>query len=334
MIPRRTLLQGLACGALGCSRGADPSPTAPAPSAPNTPSAPSAPTNALRASSSAAAPAPAPAGSGDVTPDSLVTTRLLSFGGSQAAVVVAPTWSGASKLPLLVALHGLGESRKGIEGGAWGWVRDYGLDRAMIRLHQPPLTIDDFQGIYDQKRVDQLNASLAQRPFRGLTVVCPFTPDLLKEKTLDNAGPFATFLVKELLPRVRGAFPVASERAGTGIDGVSLGGRVALLAGLLHPETFAAIGSLQAALQVTDARPLAKRVLIAREKAGDFRLRLLTSEKDFYRNEIAVFHKELDRLKLSHEHLVVPGPHDYPFNRGPGAIEMLLWHDRALRGET
>jgi len=22
--------------------------------------------------------------------------------------------------------------------------------------------------------------------------------------------------------------------------------------------------------------------------------------------------------------------HDYPFNRGPGAIEMLLWHDRVL----
>jgi hypothetical protein len=41
---------------------------------------------------------------------------------------------------------------------------------------------------------------------------------------------------------------------------------------------------------------------------------------------------ELDRRKQ--EHLVVPGPHDYPFNRGPGAIEMLLWHDRVLRGEA
>ena len=27
------------------------------------------------------------------------------------------------------------------------------------------------------------------------------------------------------------------------------------------------------------------------------------------------------------------GPHDYVFNQGPGGVEMLLFHDRALRGE-
>jgi iron(III)-salmochelin esterase len=31
---------------------------------------------------------------------------------------------------------------------------------------------------------------------------------------------------------------------------------------------------------------------------------------------------------------VIPGGHDYTFNRGPGGIEMLLWHDRVLRGEA
>jgi hypothetical protein len=30
--------------------------------------------------------------------------------------------------------------------------------------------------------------------------------------------------------------------------------------------------------------------------------------------------------------VVVPGPHDYPFNRGPAVYEMLLHHDRVLRG--
>jgi hypothetical protein len=30
---------------------------------------------------------------------------------------------------------------------------------------------------------------------------------------------------------------------------------------------------------------------------------------------------------------LVLGPHDYDFNRGPGGIEMLLFHDRVLRGE-
>jgi len=319
MFPRRSFLHGLVACAYGCSRGADAGP---------------APASSSSAQAPGAAPAASSAAPSDATPDSLVATRLLSFGGSQAAVVVSPTWTGDTKLPLLVALHGLGEARKGVEGGAWGWVRDYQLDRAMARLHQPPLTMADFQGIYDQKRVDAINTSLAQRPFRGLIVACPFTPDLLKEKTLDNAGPFSTFVTRELLPRVRGSFPALTERAATGIDGVSLGGRVAILAGLLHPEAFSAIGSLQAALQIPEGRPLAKRVLTAREKFADLKLRLLTSEKDFYKNEIAVFHRELDRLKQAHEHLVVPGPHDYPFNRGPGAIEMLLWHDRVLRGET
>ncbi|MCU0656098.1 MAG: alpha/beta hydrolase-fold protein [Polyangiaceae bacterium] len=319
MLSRRSLLLACPPALAACARGADATPSRASASA----SAPSA----------APAPPPAPSASAELPAD-LVATRLLPFGGRQAAVVVAPTWTGADRLPLLVALHGLGESKKGVEGGAWGWPRDYALTLAMARLRQPPLTAADFQGIYDARRIERINASLAERPFRGLLVACPFTPDLLREKTLDNAGPFASFVVRELLPAVRGAFPAAlGTRAATGIDGVSLGGRVALLVGLLHPDTFGAIGSLQAALQVTEARPLARRVLTAREKAGDFRLRLLTSEKDFYRGEILAFHRELERLQQVHEHVVVPGPHDYPFNRGPGAIEMLLWHDRVLRGE-
>ena len=45
---------------------------------------------------------------------------------------------------------------------------------------------------------------------------------------------------------------------------------------------------------------------------------------------------KLDALNaehVAHEFVVVAGPHDYAFNRGPGGIEMLLWHDRVLRGE-
>ena len=33
---------------------------------------------------------------------------------------------------------------------------------------------------------------------------------------------------------------------------------------------------------------------------------------------------------VAHDFADIPGPHDYPFNRGPGAIELLLWHDRVL----
>jgi hypothetical protein len=33
---------------------------------------------------------------------------------------------------------------------------------------------------------------------------------------------------------------------------------------------------------------------------------------------------------IAHDFAEVVGPHDYSFNRGPGSIELLLWHDRAL----
>jgi len=36
---------------------------------------------------------------------------------------------------------------------------------------------------------------------------------------------------------------------------------------------------------------------------------------------------------VDNELAVIPGPHDYEFNRGPGVYEMLVFHDRALRGE-
>ena len=33
---------------------------------------------------------------------------------------------------------------------------------------------------------------------------------------------------------------------------------------------------------------------------------------------------------IAHDFADVPGPHDYVFNRGPGSIELLLWHESAL----
>ena len=124
----------------------------------------------------------------------------------------------------------------------------------------------------------------------------------------------------------------SASRASTGIDGVSLGGRAALLVGFAHADRFGAIESLQAAIQLSEAKELARRAKRALS-TGPYALRLVTSEHDFYKDEIAALHRELDRSSVPNERIVLPGPHDYPFNRGPGAIEMLLFHDRVLRGE-
>ena len=59
-------------------------------------------------------------------------------------------------------------------------------------------------------------------------------------------------------------------------------------------------------------------------------LRLLTSSRDYFRTAIRATSAAWTDAGVAHELVDIPGPHDYPFNRGPGAIEMLLWHDRVL----
>ena len=78
---------------------------------------------------------------------------------------------------------------------------------------------------------------------------------------------------------------------------------------------------------------LARRAKSAMMDAQKLRLRLVTSDQDYFRGAIGQLHLALESEGIEHEHLVLPGPHDYIFNRGPGGVEMLLWHDRVLRGE-
>jgi hypothetical protein len=326
MTTRRALLGGI-LGAVACDRRVESPAPASAPSSVSVVASPPAPPAASSSPSPAVSSAP-------VAPRPPAEERVeivsLSF-PQQLAICVVPRW--ADRFPLLIALHGQGEARKGMEAGANGWVHDYWLDRVMMRLRNPPLTRRDFQGFVGPKRLAAINASLVERPFRGLVVACPYTPDLLVEKTLDNAGPFGDFVTGDLTKRARAELPVDTDAQHTGLDGVSLGGRVSLLVGFAHPTSFAAVGSLQAALQVSEAKELGRRAKAARDANPGLKLRLLTSDEDFYRGEIGEASRAMKKAGVEHEYVVIPGPHDYPFNRGPGAIEMLLWHDRVLRGE-
>jgi enterochelin esterase-like enzyme len=257
--------------------------------------------------------------------------------GPERAVVLLPARATPSaRLPVLVALHGRGESTKGAQAGAWAWVHDYGLDRTSRRLGEPPMSRGDFSGFVADDRLARVNSELAERPYRGLIVVCPWVPDLLEpgRASVDDARPFARFVVDQLLPRVVATTPALSDPVSTGIDGVSLGGRVALLVALSDPTRFGAVGTLQAAIRESEAVRLTELLVAARARAPSQKLRLLTSDADFFRGPILALHQTLLRAGVTHEHVVVVGPHDYPFNRGPGGIEMLLWHDRVLRGEA
>ena len=247
-------------------------------------------------------------------------------------VVTLPDRQADERFPILVALHGRGEALKGPERGARGWVDDYALVRAMQRLGAPPLTSSDFEGIVSPKRLDTLNRELAQQPYRGLVVLCPYTPDLLSgDKPFEHARPYAQFLVETLLPRARRELPVFADPQSTGIDGVSLGGRIGFLSGLFAAEHFHSVAGLQAAFDSEDAAALGRLGDDAFRRNGKIRFRLLTSDRDYFIEANQAIAAEFQIRRLPMEFLLVPGPHDYTFNRGPGAIEMLFFHDRVLR---
>ncbi len=255
--------------------------------------------------------------------------------GDMRVVVVVPREAGPKrKLPVLITMHGQGEAIKGPAKGARGWVDDYWLPKALRRLSSPPLTGADFRNRFSDTRLDLFNRTLETRPYQGLIVVCPYTPHkILKGKAaFTQASRLADFLVDDVIPRVYAETPAIGTAETTAVDGVSLGGRAAVLVGLARPEAFGALGALQPAFDVEDAPQLAARARKALEKNPRMAIRLLTSEGDYYLASTRAISQAMKDSGVRHTLDVVPGDHSYDFNRGPGVYEMLLFHDRALRG--
>ena len=251
------------------------------------------------------------------------------WGASRAAVLV-PKWGvPGERFPVLVALHGRGEAVKGPVDGALGWPRDYALVRAFDRVRAPPLVASDYEGLVERPHLVDTNARLARQPFAGVIVVCPWLPDVRPAATGDVA-PYARFLLDVLLPRVRSETPALPSPESTGIDGVSLGGVTALRIGLTCPDAFGAVGGIQPALADGQTSEWTALALAARARRPGMRLRLMTSLEDYFREAVYGVSRAWTAAGVVHDFSDLPGPHDYIFNRGPGSVELLLWHDRAL----
>ncbi len=255
-------------------------------------------------------------------------------GPMQVVVVVPERRRPEQRFPVLVAMHGRGEALKGPALGARGWVDDYWLPQALTRLQDPPLTAGDFLGMVARDRLELLNQELGRRPYEGMVIVCPYTPDRLAgDVPFDRAEPLARFLVDEVLVRVRRETPSIPDRWQTGIDGVSLGGRAAWLVGLLRPEAFGVIAGLQPAFDTREVERLAERAGRAHRQHPRLRFRLVTSSRDYYLASTRELAGALRDAGVEPNLFVAVGNHSYDFNRGPGVYEMLLFHDRALRGQ-
>ena len=311
MLGRRAFLAGLT-GIAGCSRCGSPEAATPAdPSATVLPPPPVIP-------------------EGGAGPRGEIITDIWKLGEDGRAVTIVPAWrKPAEKLPLLFAFHGRGEAMKGPDLGVMGWLKDYKLSRAIERLCAPPLTTDDFETFVEPARLALHNDALAAQPFRGLCIVCPYSPDTdwRRPKTMSD---YAEYIVGAVLPRATRELPVLGTPASIGLDGVSLGGAQSLRIGLNYPERFGAVGTLQAAIDEGQVQEMTDLAKAARAKNPSLKLRLLTSKEDYFKRAIRLTSQAWRQAGIEHDIEEIPGPHDYPFNRGPGAIEMLLWHDRVL----
>ncbi|MFT3922535.1 MAG: alpha/beta hydrolase-fold protein [Myxococcales bacterium] len=265
----------------------------------------------------------------------LQTVRFAIHGPSgerQSALAVWPTERAKDeRWPIVIAFHGMGESRQGPEKGYRAWLERYGLGPAFEALLGNNLTKDDFGGLVRDEELRALNGELKARPFRGVFVVGIYTPDLLAQVDHpEKIEAFASWVAKRLVPKVRDTFPVASQtEREVSVDGVSLGGMVALEVGLRHPEVFGAVGTIQPAIRGREAEFADRAAKASAQKSQA--LRLLSSDKDPLLPVTRKFSEELRARHVAHTLIVTPGEHDYAFNQGPGAIELLRFSDRALR---
>lgn len=264
---------------------------------------------------------------------STLETRVWDFsssptGPTRAVVMLPARRDPSARWPLLVAFHGWGESNRGVDAGAWGWARDYELGASDSELRHTPLRREAFLGFVEPARYERLRRDLTRRPYRGLIIVTPYTPDTLDPDSGATASAYADWVANTLVPRARRELPVLQDRAATGVDGVSLGGLTALEVGLSHPEVFGVVGALQPAVHRRVERVLARR----RSSAPAQRIRLVGSRADGLTRHILTLDAAMTARHIAHDMRLVEGPHDYVFNRGPGGVEMLLFHDRALRG--
>lgn len=250
--------------------------------------------------------------------------------GKRFTLLVPKHLPAGQRVGLLVALHGLGETGDQ-RTGAHAWLERYGLGSAYRRLLEPPVEPVTKHPYWAPGRLAEVNAALRAEPFGGLAVACPYTPNVYKassrQRMLDD---YADWIVDVVLPRARAEAPVHADVAHTSLDGCSLGGYVGMEVFLRKPDHFGAWGSVQGALGRHRVPRYAERLAALEERSGERPLHLLTSSGDAFREVNELLSKLLAERGVKHELRVGRGPHNQPWLRDEGTLEMLLWHQRAI----
>ena len=250
---------------------------------------------------------------------------------TRRALVAVPTHLGEGRrAPVLVLLHGLGEAKQGPESGVFAWLDRYGMGSSYARLRQPPLASTHKRRDLTDARAKELTEELARRPLGGLVLVCPFTPNVWSFKSTELAlDHFASFIRGPLLDRVAKEVPEA-DPSRIGLDGCSLGGFVALEVAKRRPDGWGSLGVVQPAISERKVGEYAE-LLAGAARDDKTRVHVESSTYDPYLRVSRLLHEGVVAKGARAELIVPPGPHDQPFLRDVGTLEMLLFHDRALR---
>jgi enterochelin esterase-like enzyme len=231
--------------------------------------------------------------------------RLEGTAVRRAVLAVPRGLSPADRLPVLVLLHGLGET--GDERtGAWAWFERYGLGTSYDRV---------FAGAVNTA----VPASVAAN--RGLVLVCPYMP-LLRDGAATDA--YARAIAGDLLTRVRAEAPALAVPRSTYVAGCSLGGRASLDVFLRDPEAFAAWGGVQTAIDRAAGDRYAEKLAAALAPAPRD-LFIETSSADPFREGNDALSRALTRRGVAHTFVSPPGAHDQPWLRRIGTATMLEW---------
>ncbi|WP_394838344.1 hypothetical protein LVJ94_15700 [Pendulispora rubella] len=237
--------------------------------------------------------------------------------------------NGSPTARLLVLLHGLGETTDE-RAGAYAWIERYGLGTAYGRLRHPPVTRTSRREDMTDARLAEINAQLGAKPFGGFAIACPYLPNVHATRTsLDEV---ARWIVETVVPHARAESSLADASAAhTEIDGCSLGGYLSLEIFLRRPEAFGACGGVQSAIGEASAARYAERFAKAMARVGPRDVYLATSSRDPFRLGNEALARELGKRSIRPRLLslrVLPGPHDQPWLRESGTLDMLLWHDQ------
>lgn len=225
-----------------------------------------------------------------------------------------------NKLPALILMSGRGEAIRSPIEGARAWTKYYGIQNIYAQMRDQKLPQKIFLNNVKEKHYNAYSTLLKKYPFKEFFIISPKTPDIDRENY--DFDRFEKFLRLELIPFLSEKYKIDESKIG--INGISLGGLWSLYLGTSHPEFYRFIGNQQGAFK-KHSQKIERNLVANREELKKSNIRLVTSERDYLKQDVIEMKDILKKHGLKHSFVILDGPHDYIFNQGAGSVDILFY---------